>query len=170
MPYQVFETAPDSEACPSTSSLRCGNDGQFAKFCDVAGCPEIARDERYARNQNRVRHRETLVPLLETLMKTRTKPDWLAALEAAKVPCGAINNLAEVFADPHVQQRAMVHTWNHPLAESVDLVASPMKLSATPVRTDLPPPLLGQHSAEVLQDWLGAGADRLSELRQRGIV
>jgi crotonobetainyl-CoA:carnitine CoA-transferase CaiB-like acyl-CoA transferase len=170
VPYQVFETAPDSAGAPQHLILAVGNDGQFAKFCDVAGCPEIARDERYARNQNRVRHRETLVPLLETLMKTRTKPDWLAALEAAKVPCGAINNLAEVFADPHVQHRAMVHTWSHPLAESVDLVASPMKLSATPVRADLPPPLLGQHSAEVLRDWLGASADRLSELRQRGIV
>ena len=170
VPYQVFETAPDASGAPQHIILAVGNDGQFAKFCDVAGCPELARDERFARNQNRVRHREVLVPLLEALMKQRGKSEWLAALEAAKVPCGPINNLAEVFTDPQVQHRAMVQTWIHPLADTVDLVASPMKLSATPVRADLPPPLLGEHCAEILQDWLGASPDRLSELRQRGIV
>jgi crotonobetainyl-CoA:carnitine CoA-transferase CaiB-like acyl-CoA transferase len=103
-------------------------------------------------------------------MKSRGKADWLAALEAAKVPCGAINNLAEVFADPQVQHRQMVHTWSHPLADAVDLVASPMKLSATPVRHELPPPMLGEHNAQVLADWLGADAARLSELEQQGIV
>jgi crotonobetainyl-CoA:carnitine CoA-transferase CaiB-like acyl-CoA transferase len=96
------------------------------------------------------------VPLLEAIMKTRTKADWLAALEAAKVPCGAINNLAEVFADPQVQQRGMVTEWPHPLKDGLRLVASPMKLSATPVRTDLPPPLLGQHT--------DTGAARRAEL------
>ena len=170
VPYQVFEVAPSHDGQPQYLILAVGNDGQFAKFCEVAGCPELARDERYARNQNRVRHRETLVPRLAEIMKSRSKSDWLAALEAAKVPCGAINNLAEVFADPQVQHRQMVHSWSHPLADSVELVASPIKLSATPVRQDLPPPLLGEHTGEVLTDWLGADEARLAELRARGIV
>ena len=170
VPYQVFEVAPDGAGQPQYLILAVGNDGQFAKFCEVAGRPDLASDERFARNQNRVRHRAQLVPMLESLMKSRSKADWLAALERAKLPCGPINNLAEVFADPQVQHREMVHTWAHPLADAVHLVASPMKLSATPVRQDRPPPLLGEHSAEVLQDWLGANGDRLSELRQRGIV
>lgn len=170
VPYQVFAVAPEADGLPQHVILAVGNDSQFAKFCEVAGCPELAADERFARNQNRVRHRATLVPMLEAIFKTRTKADWLAALEAAKVPGGPINNLAEVFADPHVQHRAMVQRWQHPLADAVDLVASPLKLSATPVRNDRPPPLLGEHTADVLTDWLDASADRLSGLRQRGIV
>ena len=103
-------------------------------------------------------------------MKTRTKPDWLAALEAAKVPCGAINNLAEVFADPHVQARGMVTHWQHPLKHDLKLVASPLKLEKTPVRTDLPPPLLGQHTDEVLGELLGYDAARLATLRDRQVI
>ncbi len=156
VPYQVFEVAPDAAGQAQHIILAVGNDSQFAKFCAVAGHPELATDERFALNQSRVRNRAVLVPLLETLLKTRSKSDWLAALEAAKVPCGPINSLAEVFADPHVIARDMVTRWRHPLADAVDLVASPMKLSATPVRADLPPPLLGEHTSEVLADWLGA--------------
>jgi len=171
VPYQVFEVAPDEQGQAQHIILAVGNDGQFAKFCDVAGRPDIAADERYARNQNRVRHREVLVPLLESIMKTRRKHEWLSALEAAKVPCGPINNLAEVFADPHVLHRGMVHEWQHPLsATPVALVASPLKLSATPVRTDLPPPLLGQHTEAVLADWLGMSAQDVAALREKGAI
>lgn len=170
VPYQVFEVAPDAGGHAQHIILAVGNDGQFAKFCEVAGRPELATDERFARNQGRVRHRDALVPVLEAVMKTRTKADWLASLEAAKVPCGPINDLAEVFADPHVRHRQMVHTWTHPLTDAVDLVASPIKLSATPVRNDRPPPLLGQHTDEVLTEWLGADAVRLAQLRDAGAI
>jgi crotonobetainyl-CoA:carnitine CoA-transferase CaiB-like acyl-CoA transferase len=174
VPYQVFEVAPDAQGQAQHIILAVGNDGQFAKFCEVAGCPELATDERFARNQNRVRHRAVLVPMLEDIMATRSKASWLASLEAAKVPCGPINSLAEVFADPQVRARNMVHRWQgaqaHALADAVDLVASPLKLSATPVRNDLPPPLLGEHTDAVLRDWLGAEPGRLADLRQRGIV
>jgi crotonobetainyl-CoA:carnitine CoA-transferase CaiB-like acyl-CoA transferase len=151
VPYQVFETAPNAASEKDHFILAVGNDGQFAKMCAVAGRADLAVDTRFIKNADRVRHRAILVPLLEALFKTRSKADWLAALEAAKVPCGAINNLAEVFADPQVQARGMVHTWQHPLGGDVRLVASPIKMSLTPPRTDLPPPTLGQHTDEVMQ-------------------
>ncbi|MFM6985765.1 MAG: CaiB/BaiF CoA transferase family protein [Hydrogenophaga sp.] len=174
VPYQVFEVAPDAHGQAQHVILAVGNDGQFARFCEVAGQPELAHDPRFARNADRVRHRSVLVPLLETLFRTRSKADWLGALEAAKVPCGPINNLSEVFADPQVLARGMVQRWQdpraHPLVDTLDLVASPLKLSVTPVCTDRPPPLLGQHTAEVLGEWLGIDARRLAQLRERGIV
>jgi len=170
VPYQVFEVAPAPDGHKDHLILAVGNDSQFARFCDVAGRPDLARDERFARNQDRVRNRHVLVPLLEDLMKARPKAQWLAALEAAKVPCGAINNLAEVFADPQVQQRGMVTAWDHPLAAGLRLVSSPMKLGETPVRTDLPPPLLGQHTHDVLLGLLGYDEERLAQLRRQGVV
>ena len=147
VPYQVFEVADGHMI------VAVGNDSQFAKFCEVAGAPQVAQDARFARNAERVRHRATLVPLLAMLMKARTRSDWLAALEAAKVPSGPINDLADVFADPHVQAREMTVRLPHPLAGAVTLVASPMKLSATPVQYRRPPPLLGEHTAEVLREF-----------------
>jgi crotonobetainyl-CoA:carnitine CoA-transferase CaiB-like acyl-CoA transferase len=150
--------------------IAVGNDGQFAKYCQVAGHPEIASDPRFATNQDRVRNRAVLVPLLESIMKRKTKPEWLSSLEAAKVPCGAINNLAEVFADPHVRSRGMVHEWEHPLAGPLNLVASPIKLSATPVRAEVPPPLLGQHTAEVLAEVLGWDEQRVAALRAQEVI
>jgi crotonobetainyl-CoA:carnitine CoA-transferase CaiB-like acyl-CoA transferase len=170
VPYQVFEVAPAADGHKDHLILAVGNDGQFAKFCEVAGRPELARDERFARNQDRVRNRAVLVPMLEAVMKTRSKAQWLPALEAAKVPCGAINNLAEVFADPQVRERGMVNEWDHPLAPGLRLVASPMKLSETPVRCDSPPPLLGQHTDEVLSRVLGWSAARITALREQGVI
>jgi crotonobetainyl-CoA:carnitine CoA-transferase CaiB-like acyl-CoA transferase len=170
VPYQVFEVAPAADGHKDFVILAVGNDGQFAKFCGVAGRAELAKDERFVRNQDRVRNRAVLVPMLEDLMRTRTKAQWLPALEAAKVPCGAINNLAEVFADPHVQARGMVDEWAHPLAPGLKLVASPMKLGATPVRHDLPPPLLGQHTGEVLASVLGWDDARIASLREQGVI
>ncbi|MRD49042.1 CoA transferase [Caenimonas koreensis DSM 17982] len=170
VPYQVFETAPAADGNHDYMILAVGNDKQFAKFCDVAGRPELAQDERFAKNQGRVRHRAVLVPLLEAIFRTRRKADWLGALEAAKVPCGAINNLAEVFADPHVSQRAMVTEWAHPLRGDLRLVASPIKMSATPVRCERPPPLLGQHTIEVLEGVLGLGGGDVERLRNDGVI
>jgi crotonobetainyl-CoA:carnitine CoA-transferase CaiB-like acyl-CoA transferase len=165
VPYQVFEVAPADDGSPDHLILAVGNDGQYTKFCEVAGHPEWASDPRFAKNQDRVRNRAVLVPMLEAVMKTRPKAKWLGDLEAAKVPCGAINNLAEVFADPQVNERGMVTHWAHPLQPDLRLVASPLKLGATPVRTDLPPPLLGQHTEEVLRELLGCDSQRLAALR-----
>ena len=170
VPYQVFEVAPMADGAKDHVIIAVGNDGQFAKYCEVAGRPDLARDERFARNQDRVRNRAVLVPMLETIMKTRTKADWLGALEAAKVPCGAINNLAEVFSDPHVLHRGMIDQWDHPLVEGLRLVASPIKMDVTPVRKDLPPPLLGQHTDDVLRSVLGWDAERIATLRKEGVI
>jgi len=163
VPYQVFEVA-DGHLI-----LAVGNDGQFAKFCAVAGQPELATDPRFARNAERVRHRAALVPLLEALMKQRTRAAWLAALEAAKVPCGPINDLADVFADPQVRARGMSTEAAHPLAGTVKLVASPMKLSKTPPQLRRAPPLLGQHTAELLQAF-GVSPEETAALRLQGAV
>jgi crotonobetainyl-CoA:carnitine CoA-transferase CaiB-like acyl-CoA transferase len=132
--------------------LAVGNDSQFAKVCQVAGRAELSSDPRFARNRDRVRNRGILVPLLEEIFMTRAKSVWVEALEAGKVPCGPINNLGEVFADPQVRARGMVHEWQHPLRGGLRLVANPIKMSATPMRADRPPPLLGEHTEEILSE------------------
>ncbi len=163
VPYQVFEAADGHMI------LAVGNDGQFAKFCAVAGRPDLAADARFATNAGRVRHREQLVPIVAGLMRTRIRADWLAALEAAKVPCGPINDLAEVFADPQVRDRGMTTTMPHPLAGVVELVASPIKLAAPPPSMRRAPPLLGQQTDEVLAEF-GLGADEIAALRAAGAI
>ena len=170
VPYQVFEVAPRADSGKDFIILAVGNDGQYAKFCEVAGRPDLASEPRFVKNADRVRHRAELVPMLEAVMKTRAKADWLSALEAAKVPCGAINSLDEVFADPQVQARGMVTHWQHPLRADLPLVSSPIKLEKTPVRTARPPPMLGQHTDEVLGELLGVDAARLATLRDRQVI
>ena len=174
VPYQVFEVAPAPDGSKDHLILAVGNDAQFIKFCKVANIPELSVNLLFARNRDRVQNRAQLVPILEAVMKTRCKADWLAALEAAKVPCGAINNLAEVFADPQIQARGMVSHWQHPLKGDLPLVASPIQLSATPVRLPgsggLAPPLLGQHTDEVLREVLGYSDEQLLALKSAGAI
>jgi len=164
VPYQVFAAADGHFI------LAVGNDRQFAKFCAVAGRPELALDARFATNAERVRHRDTLVPLLAATLRTRPKRAWLDALEEVQVPCGPINNLGEVFADPQVQARAMTVRLPHPLNDAgVHIVASPLKLSATPVQYRRAPPLLGQHTDEVLAE-LGLDAAAIAALRAQAVI
>jgi len=163
VPYQVFEVS-DGHLI-----LAVGNDTQFERFCRIAGCPELAADERFARNAGRVRHREVLVPLLAERLRTRTRSDWLQAFDAAGVPCGPINDLADVFADPHVQERGMTFTVAHPLQPALELVASPMKLSRTPVTVRRAPPLLGQHTDEVLAEF-ALSPQEIDGLRRSGVI
>ena len=174
VPYQVFEVAPAPDGSKDHLILAVGNDPQYVKFCKVANIPELGVNPLFARNRDRVRNRGQLVPILEAVMKLRGKADWLAALEAAKVPCGAINNLAEVFADPQIEARSMVTHWQHPFKNDLPLVASPIRLSATPVRTPgqggLPPPLLGQQTEEVLRDVLNYGDAQLKALKRDAVI
>ncbi len=170
VPYQVFEVAAATDGTKDHIIIAVGNDSQFRKYCEAANVPELGVNPLFAQNRDRVKNRAQLVPILEAVMRTRAKADWLAALEAAKVPCGAINNLAEVFADAHIQSRGMVTHWQHPHHSDLPLVSSPLKLSATPVRTDLPPPLLGQHTDEVLRSVLNYPDAKLSELKLKKIT
>ncbi|NMG48327.1 CoA transferase [Azoarcus communis] len=164
VPYQDFPTAD------GYMILAIGNDGQFARFCAEAGQPELAADVRFATNRARVENRAVLIPLLKKLTVDRSTADWIAALEAQAVPCGPINTLADVFADPQVQARGLKVTMPHPVAGEVPLVASPMRLSATPVDYRLPPPMLGEHTDEVLAGTLGLDARDIALLRKRGVV
>ncbi|MEO6321089.1 MAG: CaiB/BaiF CoA-transferase family protein [Polaromonas sp.] len=174
VPYQVFEVAPAADGSKDHIILAVGNDSQYVKFCKVANIPELGLNPLFAKNRDRVLNRSQLVPILETVMKLRGKTDWLAALEGAKVPCGAINNLAEVFADPQIEAREMVTHWQHPFKNDLPMVASPIKLSATPVRAPgqggLPPPLLGQHSDEVLREVLNYSAAQLLDLKNAQVI
>ena len=164
VPYHVFAASDEFLI------VAVGNDGQFARFCDVIGEPAWAADERFARNPGRVRHRDTLVEMIAARMKARPAREWLAALEAAGVPCGPINDLAQVFADPQVRHRRMEVRAPHARAGEVRMVANPVKFSATPVAHDRPPPLLGEHTDEVLGRVLSLDAARIAALRRKGIV
>ena len=164
VPYQVFACA-DGHLI-----LGVGNDAQFARFCEVAGRPEWARDPRYARNAERVRRRDELVPMIAEVVRTRAQADWLAALEAVGVPCGPINRLDQVFADRQVEARKMRIDLPHPLSGTVPQVGNPLNFSGTPVAYSRAPPLLGEHTASVLRERLGLGDDRLAELAARGII
>ena len=174
VPYQVFEVAPADDGSKDHLILAVGNDTQYVKFCAVAHRPELGVNPLFAKNRDRVLNRAQLVPILEAVLRTRSKADWLAALEAAKVPCGAINNLAEVFADPQIEARGMVTEWQHPVKAGLRLVSSPLKLSETPVRAPagggLPPPQLGQHTDEVLRSVLNYSGQKLSELKTNRVI
>jgi formyl-CoA transferase len=164
VPYQTFATS-DGHII-----VAVGNDGQYRRFVEAGGRPELALDERFATNPMRVRHRDVLVPILAEMVKTKTKQEWITQLEAAGVPCGPINKLDEVFENPQVAARGMRVELAHPLAGTVPLVRSPMKMSATPATHDGAPPLLGQHTHEILGELLRISDDELAELRQRGVI
>ncbi|HVL75733.1 MAG TPA: CaiB/BaiF CoA-transferase family protein [Noviherbaspirillum sp.] len=164
VPYQTFATS-DGHII-----VAVGNDGQYRRFVEAGGRPELAVDERFATNPMRVRHRETLVPILAEMVQARTKQEWIDALEAAGVPCGPINTLDEVFENPQVVARGMRIELDHPSAGKVPLVRSPMKMSATPTTHEGAPPLLGQHTEEVLCEVLGMSADEVKGLRARGVA
>lgn len=153
VPYQAFEVA-DGHVI-----LAVGNDAQFARFCAIAGHPEWAGDPRFARNANRVRNRDVLVPLIAYAMRMRVRADWLAALEAGGIPCSSVNDIDEVFADPQVRARGLQVAVDHPARDALPLVASPLRLSATPVRYRSAPPTLGQHTEEILREFGFSGEE-----------
>jgi crotonobetainyl-CoA:carnitine CoA-transferase CaiB-like acyl-CoA transferase len=162
VPYQVFAAA-DGDVV-----LAVGNDGQFAKFCEAADC-SFHQDPRFRKNADRVRHREVLVPLLDEVMRRRTVAQWVALLEPIGVPVGPINDLSQVFEHPQVKSRGLRLDLPHPLAGSVPGVANPIRMSATPPRYESAPPLLGQHTHEVLSR-LGIEARELQALARDGVI
>jgi len=164
VPYEAFATA-DGHVI-----LAVGNDSQFASFCKVAGRPELAADPRYATMPGRIRNRSELIPLIREIMKRRASKDWIERLEAANVPCGPINNYKEVFEDPQVRHRELKIEIPHPAGVPCPTLASPMRFSGTPVEYELPPPLLGQHTHEVLGGLLGMPREELDRLAAMKII
>ncbi|MCV4273692.1 CoA transferase [Pseudomonas capsici] len=164
VPYQDFPTA-DGDFI-----LTVGNDSQFRKFAEVAGQAQWADDPRFRTNKLRVTHRAELIPLIRQVTVFKTTAQWVEALEAAGVPCGPINDLAQVFADPQVRARGLAVEMPHALGGSVAQVASPIRLSETPVEYRRAPPLLGEHTQEVLQNILGLKAEEVMALREAGVL
>jgi len=164
VPYHVFRAADDFFI------VAVGNDSQFTKLCEVVGHPEWIADPRFATNPERVRHRDLLVGLISERLRERPARDWLAALEPSGVPCGPINDLSQVFADPQVRHRGMEVRAPHPAAGQVRMVANPIRFSATPITHEVAPPLLGQHTSEVLSGVLGVAEAEIARLRREGIA
>lgn len=164
VPYQDFPTA-DGDFI-----LTVGNDGQFRKFAEVAGQPQWADDPRFASNKQRVANRAELIPLIRQATVFKTTAEWVSQLEVAGVPCGPINDLAQVFQDPQVLARGLAVSMPHALAGSVPQVASPIRLSETPVEYRQAPPLLGEHTEVVLAEVLGLDAETVRRLRGAGVL
>lgn len=164
VPYQTFACA-DGHIIVAT-----GNDGQYQKFVEAGGRTELANDPRFATNPLRVKNRDALVPLLDQMVAQRTRDEWIALLESVGVPCGPINDIAEVFENPQVKARGVAMDLRHPTAGKVTLVRSPMKLSVTPANSSKPPPLLGQHTDEVLREVLGRSGEEIADLRAKGVL
>ncbi|WP_175767982.1 CaiB/BaiF CoA transferase family protein [Burkholderia cenocepacia] len=164
VPYQTFQTRD------GWIIVAVGNDGQFRKFVEAGGRPELAGDERFATNPSRVRHRDTLVPILAEMVKARGKADWIGALEAAGVPCGPINDLDEVFDNEQVVARGMQVSLPHPCGADVKLVRNPIRMSATPPDARTAPPLLGAQTEDVLRDMLGYDDVRIAALKAKQAI
>jgi crotonobetainyl-CoA:carnitine CoA-transferase CaiB-like acyl-CoA transferase len=163
-PYQAFECAD------APIMIAVGNDSQFVKLCEILGRPELASDSRFKTNPDRARHRLVLVPLLAEVLKTRRVAQWYADFDAAGVPSGPINNFAEVFADPQIMHREMLMHMAHPTIGEIPQVANPVRFSAAPVQYQRPPPLLGEHTADVLRELLHMDEPGIASLRQRQVI
>lgn len=164
VPYQPFRTR-DGDII-----VACGNDNLYRKLCEAAGCGPLANDPRFATNGKRVENRVELTRLLQDVFFGRTTTEWIEVLEAAGVPNGPINNVAQVFEEPQVKARGIRMKLPHPVAGEVDSVASPMRFSGTPLSFERAPPLLGQHTDEVLRGLLGKSDAELVRLRADGVV
>ena len=164
VPYQSFQTSD------GFIILAIGNDAQFARFCALADKTELATDERYQKNSARVRFRTSLLPMVSEIMQSKSSSDWLELLNQRGIPCGPINNLDQVFVDPQVRHRGLQFDLAHPAAGRVASVANPIKLSQTPIEYQLSPPMLGQHTDEVLGRLLNLDSDAIATLRDAAII
>jgi crotonobetainyl-CoA:carnitine CoA-transferase CaiB-like acyl-CoA transferase len=163
VPYQPFRCA-DGDVI-----LACGNDNLYRKFCSASGCPELASDARFATNGKRVENRAELTRLLAAIFKKRTKREWLQVLEAAGVPNGPINDVAQVFDEPQVKARGVKIELEHGAGATLPLVASPMRFSETAIQYRQAPPLLGEHTNELLRA-LGKNEAEIARLRAEKVI
>ena len=164
VPYQAFQAKDDHLI------LAIGNDGQWERFCAAAGVSAWSADERFATNPQRVAHRAVLIPMLEALFRQKTVAEWLQHCANADVPAGPVNSLDKVFADPQTLARGMRVEMPHPTAETVLMAGTPLNLSGTPTQMRLPPPLLGEHTDEILTNLLRLNKETIANLRQNGVI
>jgi crotonobetainyl-CoA:carnitine CoA-transferase CaiB-like acyl-CoA transferase len=166
MPYQVFR------ASDGLMVLAVGNDAQFTRFCEFAECPDLAADERYTTNARRVKNRDGLTPVLADIIASKSIAHWVEGLVGVNVPCSPINTIDQVFADPQVVARKMKINMPHPhlSGETMDLIASPLRLSRSPVSYRQAPPQLGEHTAEVLEELLEMDEKKMAALREKGVI
>ncbi len=164
VPYQVFRSSDGHLV------IGVGNDGQFKRFCTVTGLDGLAEDARFATNAARVRNRDELIERIVPVIAAQPSAHWIAAFDQAGVPCGPVNRLDEVFADPQIRHRELHRNLPHPLAGQLDQVVSPLRFSATPCDFDHPPPLLGQHTDAVLGELLDLSEAELASLREAGVI
>ena len=164
VPYQSLATA-DGHII-----LAVGNDFQFKRFCELINEPELAHDSRFISNKERVRNRAILIPVIEKIMKQRNSEEWLQKLDEENIPCGPINTIDEVFANEQIRHRGMQLEMNHPVAEKISIVANPIKFSKTPNKYDRPPPLLGEHTNEILTELLELDKDKIDTLKNAGVI
>jgi len=164
VPYQSFQTAD------SFLVLGAASEAIWKRLCPALGRAELADDPRFAKNANRVEHRQELIALLAAIFLTRTTADWVTVLTAADVPCAPVQTIDQVFTAPQVLHRNMLVEVEHPSAGTVKLAGIPVKFSATPASVRLPPPLLGQHSEDVLSSWLGMSIEEIEQLKRKSIL
>lgn len=164
VPYQTFQTAD------GYIILTVGNDSQFADFCEVAECQALLQDLRFTTNQARVRNREIVIQQLAKIIQAKTSEFWLQRLETKGVPCGPINDIAQVFDNPQIKHREMLGELTHPVNGKVPTVANPINFSRTPIVYNQAPPNLGEHTEEVLTELLNYDTSTISKLRQLKII
>ncbi len=164
VPYQSFQTAD------SYLVIGVASEGIWRRFCQAIGKTEMADDARFAKNANRVENRAALIAMLTEMFRSRDNETWLRILNAAEVPCAPIQTIDQVFAAPQVRHRDMLVEVEHPTAGSVRMAGIPVKFSATPASIRLPPPLLGEHTDEILSSWLGMNDGEIEELKRKNVV
>src|SRR5262247_2736468 len=164
LPYQTFQTKSRDLA------LAVGSEKLWKDFCPAIGCPELANDPRYRRNADRVQNRESLIAALQETFLTRPYEEWEPILLDKGIPFGAINNIAQVVAQPQVQARGTLVEMQHPRAGKVKMVGAPVRLSETPGSVRTPSPMLGEHTEQVLRELLGMTPEAVATLRDAGVI
>jgi crotonobetainyl-CoA:carnitine CoA-transferase CaiB-like acyl-CoA transferase len=164
VPYQSFSTAD------SFLVLGAASESIWQRLCPAVGRADLANDPRFAKNADRVENRQSLIGILSEIFLARRTGEWVAALTAADVPCAPVQTIDQVFAAPQVRHRDMLVEVDHPSAGKVKMAGIPVKFSVTPASVRLPPPLLGQHSADVLSSWLGMTIEEIDRLKQKSVL
>ena len=165
VPYQCFQTSDGKFI-----TVAMGNDKLFRDFCMTIGLEKLPDDPRFATNPDRVKNRNELIPVLEKLFTQRSRDEWLKILTESRLPAGPVYSMSEIFSDPQVLHRKMLVKINHSKIGEINQVGIPMKFSGTEPQIKTPPPILGEHTAEVLNNLLGYSERRIAELEAKGIV